>query len=404
MINWNEIASDRINLLEPSATITLAKQVRELKESGKDIISLTLGEPDFDTPNHIKNAGVEAIRNDFTHYPPVPGYGELREAVAQHFDDVYKLDYLEADNIVISNGAKQSLYNVFQCLINPGDEVIIPAPYWVSYVSFVKLAGGHPVILKTSNESNLKITPSQLEAAISSKTKGFLFGTPSNPSGVMYTEEEIRALGEVIAKHEDMFVVADDIYGMLTFDEAHFSIGRIDALKDRTITINGLSKAFAMTGWRVGFMAAPVEVAKMCEKLQGQTTSGVCSIAQKAAYSAVSTNLSTVWRMQGEFQRRRDFLMDWVDEHLPALKYTKPEGAFYLFPDVTAYIGKKQPNETTIDDDLAFCQFLVDEAGVALVPGSAFGTDNHVRISFATDVDTLKRAMERIKVALKQLK
>ncbi len=402
-MNWNELASDRIQRLKPSATLSLAQKVRDLKAEGKDIISLTVGEPDFNTPIHIKNAGVEAIRNNFTHYPPVPGTPELREAAAKHFREVYALEDVVAENIVVSNGAKHTLNNIFQCLINPGDEVIIPAPYWVSYVSIVKLAGGTPVVLDTSTETNLKISPEQLEKAITPKMKGFLFGTPGNPSGVVYTEKEIRALGKVLAKHENIFIVADDIYGMLTFDEPHFCIARIPELKERTIVVNGLSKAFSMTGWRVGFMAAPVEVAKLCEKLQGQMTSGICSIAQKAAFAALHFNLSSVYRMQAEFQRRRDLLMKIVDEKLPKLTYIKPEGAFYLFPDVSAYFGSKTADGETIANDVQLCEYLLEEAGVALVPGSAFGNDKHVRISFATDIETLQQAVDRMQKALEKL-
>lgn len=396
------IGSQRIRSLAPSATIATAKRVRELQAEGRDILSLTLGEPDFNTPVHIKNAGVEAIRANATHYPPVAGLPELRQAAADYLRANFSLPYA-ADNIVVSTGAKQSLYNVFQCLLDPGDEVLLPAPYWVSYASQVELAGARVTALETTLANGLKLQPEQLAAALTPETRMFVFNSPVNPTGAVYAPNEVAALVEVLAQHPQLWIVTDDIYAELTFGVEHRSLGSFPEIFDRTITITGVAKAFAMTGWRVGIMAAPVEVAKLCEKLQGQVTSGTCSIAQHAALAAYQSNLVSVQRMRSEFLRRRDLLLELFAEQLPRFVVPPPEGAFYFFPDVSAYFGSTTPDGSVLQSGEDFALFLLDHAGVAVVPGEAFGAANHIRISFATSTKELRAAVARMAKALETL-
>lgn len=397
------IGSKRINNVAPSATIATAKKVRELRAEGKDVISLSLGEPDFLTPLHIKNAGVEAIRANFTNYPPVAGIPELREATARMFREQHQLEY-SPEQVLVSTGAKQSLYNLMMCLLDPGDEVIVPAPYWVSYLSMIELAGGKAKIVKTGTDQGYKISPEQLEKAITDKTRIFLLNSPGNPSGMIYTQKEQQALAEVLKAHPEVWVISDEIYSLLTFDEPHFSFARLEGMYDRTITVNGVSKAFAMTGWRIGVMAGPQELINLCERFQGQVTSGANAMAQKAAAEALGQNLSTVFRMCQEYQRRRDLLLELFGKELPKFVIPKPEGAFYLYPDVSFYLGKKTPAGKALKTAEDFALYLIEEAQVATVSGEAFGTDKHIRISYATSTELLKEAVNRMKAAVDKLK
>jgi aspartate aminotransferase len=390
--------SDRINFLTESQTLAVAKRVRELKAQGEDILSLTLGEPDFDTPEHIRNAAIQAINQGFTHYPPVAGIPELRQAVAEKFSKLNNLPY-KAENILISTGAKQSLINAVMSLVNPGDEVIIPAPYWVSYVEMVKMAEATPVIIPTSIESGFKLKAEQLEAQITHKTRMLIYSSPSNPAGSMYSAEELESLVAVLEKHPGIFILSDEIYEFITYGKKHVSIGSFPSLTDRTITINGVSKAFAMTGWRIGFLGAPKWITDLCEKFQGQVTSGTCSIAQKAAVAAMTESLEPTYAMVREFQRRNDAGYALLSE-IPGIKIIKPEGAFYFYPDIKGFLGKCTPQGkilNTVDD---LCLYLLDEAKVAVVTGTAFGSETNIRLSFATSLNILEKSIERIRTAL----
>jgi len=390
--------SDRINFLTESQTLAVAKRVRELKAQGEDILSLTLGEPDFDTPEHIRNAAIQAINQGFTHYPPVAGIPELRQAVAEKFSKLNNLPY-KAENILISTGAKQSLINAVMSLVNPGDEVIIPAPYWVSYVEMVKMAEATPVIIPTSIESGFKLKAEQLEAQITHKTRMLIYSSPSNPAGSMYSAEELESLVAVLEKHPGIFILSDEIYEFITYGKKHVSIGSFPSLTDRTITINGVSKAFAMTGWRIGFLGAPKWITDLCEKFQGQVTSGTCSIAQKAAVAAMTESLEPTYAMVREFQRRNDAGYALLSE-IPGIKIIKPEGAFYFYPDIKHFLGKCTPQGkilNTVDD---LCLYLLDEAKVAVVTGTAFGSETNIRLSFATSLNILEKSIERIRTAL----
>lgn len=389
--------SDRINNLAVSQTLAMAALARELKAQGKDIISLSLGEPDFNTPEFIKEAAKKAIDENYSTYTPVEGYLELKEAICKKFKRDNNLDY-KPSQIVVSTGAKQSLYNIAQVMLNDGDEVILPAPYWVSYFEIIKLSGGVPVEVPTSVESDFKITPEQLEAAITPKTKMMWFSSPCNPSGSVYNREELTALAKVLEKHPHVYVVSDEIYEHINFSGTFCSIGSIPGMLERTITVNGVAKAFAMTGWRIGYIGAPEFIAKACTKIQGQVTSGANSIAQRATITAVEADPSVLNEMVAAFKNRRDLVVGLVKE-IPGFKLNVPEGAFYVFPDVSSFFGKTLKGQL-IKDATDFSMFLLAEANVATVTGDAFGNPNCIRFSYATSEALLTEAMRRIKEAV----
>jgi len=389
--------SDRINNLSVSQTLAMAAKARELTALGKDIISLSLGEPDFNTPDFIKEAAKKAIDENWSNYPPVDGYLELKQAIVKKFQRDNGLNYQPA-NIVVSTGAKQSLYNIAQVMLNDGDEVILPAPYWVSYFEIIKMAGGIPVEVPTSVESDFKITPEQLKAAITPKTKMMWFSSPCNPSGSVYSKDELAALVEVLKQYENIYVVSDEIYEHINFTGDYCSIGSISGMFDRTITVNGVAKAFAMTGWRIGYIGAPEFIAKACTKLQGQVTSGANSIAQRATITALEADPSEIGYMVEAFHKRRDLVMKLVND-IPGLKVNQPEGAFYVFPDVSYYFGKTLKGILINNaDELAL--FLLEHANVATVTGAAFGNSNCLRLSYATSEEMISEAFRRIKEAL----
>lgn len=389
--------SERINNLSVSQTLAMAAKARELKSQGIDIISLSLGEPDFNTPDFIKEAAKQAIDDNFSAYPPVDGYEELKKAICKKFQRDNQLNY-ELKNIVVSTGAKQSLYNIAQVMLNDGDEVILPAPFWVSYAEIISLSGGIPVEVKTSVETNFKITPEQLRAAITPKTKMMWFSSPCNPSGSVYNKEELTALVEVLKEFPQIYVVSDEIYEHINYANTSFSIGAIDGMIDRTITVNGVAKAFAMTGWRIGYIGAPEFIAKACTKLQGQVTSGANSIAQRATIAALEANPSKIQYMVDAFHKRRDLVMDLIKD-IPGWKVNVPEGAFYAFPDVSEYFGKTIKGKT-IQNATDFSLFLLEFANVATVTGDAFGSPECIRLSYATSEDLLIEAFRRIKESL----
>jgi len=393
----NHLLSERINNLSTSQTLAMAALARELKAQGKDIISLSLGEPDFNTPDFIKEAAKKAIDENYSTYSPVDGYVELKDAICKKFKRDNNLDY-KPSNIVVSTGAKQALYNIAQCMINEGDEIILPAPYWVSYYEIIKLSGGVPVEVPTSVENDFKITPEQLANAITPKTKMIWYSSPCNPSGSVYNREELTKLSEVILKHENIFVVSDEIYEHINFSGTFCSIASIPGMFDRTITVNGVAKAFAMTGWRIGYMGAPEFIAKACTKMQGQVTSGANSIAQRATIAAVEADPKVLDYMVEAFHKRRDLVVDLVKE-IPNWKINVPEGAFYVFPDVSYYFGKTI-NQTLIKDATDLSMFLLAEANVATVTGEAFGNPDCLRLSYATSEELLTEAFHRIKKAL----
>lgn len=392
--------SDRLNNMEESATLAMSRLSRELKAQGKDIISLSLGEPDFHTPQFIKDAAVEAMNNNFTTYTPVPGYDDLRESIVKKFKRDNGLTYNKTQ-IVVSTGAKQSLANVMLSLINSGDEVIIPAPFWVSYIEMVKLAEGTPVVVEAGIESDFKITAAQLEQAITPKTKVMIFSTPCNPSGSVYSKEELEELAVVIAKHPKIVVIADEIYEHINFVGKHESLAQFDDIYNQVVTVNGVSKAWAMTGWRIGYIGAPQAIADACTKIQGQFTSGTCSIAQKASIAAVEADPAVLKDMISAFKGRRDLILNKLRE-IDGVKVNVPEGAFYVFPDVSSFYGKSY-NGSTIKDANDLCMFLLNEALVALVSGEAFGDKNCLRISYATSEEILTEALTRVKTALEKL-
>lgn len=399
-----EILSNRILNMAESETLAMTAKARELKAQGKDVISLSIGEPDFNTPEIIKEAGKKAIDDNFTHYPPVPGYADLREAICTKFKRDNGLEFTP-EQIVVSTGGKQALYQVVQVLVNPGDEVIIPTPFWVSYKEFVRLAEGTPVYVKTKIENKFKVTPEQLEAAITPKTKMIIFSSPSNPTGMLYSKEELRAIADVVARHENIFVVCDEIYEHINYVGRHQSLAQFEDIKERVVTVNGVAKGFAMTGWRIGYIGASKTIAKACNKLQGQVSSATCSIAQKATVAAMLLDPTTsedVINMRETFRKRRDLVYGLLTE-IPGLKVTMPEGAFYFFPDVSSYYGKKFGEQVIANStDMAF--YLLNEANVATVMGSAFGDDTCIRLSYATSEDLLIEACRRIKEALAKLK
>lgn len=389
--------SDRINNLSTSQTLAMAALARELKAQGKDIISLSLGEPDFNTPDFIKEAAKKAIDENYSTYSPVDGYMDLKEAICRKFKRDNNLDYKPA-NVVVSTGAKQSLYNIAQVMLNDGDEVILPAPYWVSYSEIVKMSGGIPVEVPTSIENDFKITPEQLEAAITPKTKMIWYSSPCNPSGSVYSREEFTAIAEVLKKYPNIYIVADEIYEHINFSGTFCSIASIPGMFERTITVNGVAKAFAMTGWRIGYIGAPEFIAKACTKMQGQVTSGANSIAQRATITAVDADPSVLNEMVAAFKSRRDLVVGLIKE-IPGLKINTPEGAFYVFPDVSSFFGKTLRG-TLINNADDFSMYLLSEANVATVTGDAFGNPNCIRFSYATSEELLTEAMKRIKEVL----
>ncbi len=393
--------SDRIINLAESQTLAMAKKSRELQAQGKDIISLSIGEPDFDTPQFIKDAAKRAIDNNVTRYTPVAGIQELRKAISEKFKRDNDLNYT-AEQIVVSTGAKQSIANIILSLINPGEEVIVPIPYWVSYIETIKLAEGIPVTIPTNVESNFKITPEQLRKAITSKTKMIVFSTPCNPSGSVYNKEELKALAEIIVQYPDLYVISDEIYEHINFVGKHESIAQFDFIYDRVITVNGVSKGFAMTGWRIGYIGAPLWISQACEKMQGQFTSGAASISQMAALEAVKAEPSVTFYMRDAFKKRRDLVLGLLKE-IPGIKTTVPDGAFYIFPDISYYFGKSY-NNYHIKNSNDLSMFLLEEGNIALVSGDAFGDDNCMRFSYATSEERLIESVKRVKEALAKLK
>ncbi|MEX8547972.1 MAG: pyridoxal phosphate-dependent aminotransferase [Mucilaginibacter sp.] len=394
------ILSDRINNLSESATIKMAKLGRELAAKGVDVISLSFGEPDFHTPDYIKAAAKEAIDNNFTYYTPVAGYPDLRKAIAQKLKTENNLDY-DASDIVVSTGAKQAIANAVLCLVNPGDEVIIPTPYWVSYSEVVKLAEGKSVFVNATAEQDFKITPEQLEAAITPKSKLFMFSSPCNPTGSVYSKDELEALVKVFEKYPQIYILSDEIYEHISYLPKHESIAQFSSVKDRVIIINGFSKAYAMTGWRIGYTASNKELATAFDKMQGQITSGTCSITQKAGVAALEGGLSSVEEMRVEFKKRRDLVYGLLKE-IPNIKVNLPDGAFYFFPDVSAYFGKQYKGKV-YKNAAELSIYLLEEANVATVGGDSFGDDNCIRLSYAAAEDKLREAVKRIKEALAKL-
>mgnify|MGYP003676101973 CR=1 FL=1 len=393
----NNHLSDRINNMATSATLAMAAKARELRGQGKDIIGLSLGEPDFNIPDFIKDAAKKAIDENYSSYSPVDGYADLKQAISNKFKRDNNLEY-GLNQIVVSTGAKQSLANIAMIMLNKGDEVILPAPYWVSYSDIVKLAEGVPVEVSTSIDTDFKMTPEQLEAAITPKTKMMWFSSPCNPSGSVYSEEELKGLAEVLKKHPNIYVVSDEIYEHINFRGGHVSIAGIEGMYDRTITVNGVSKAFAMTGWRIGYIGAPEWIAKACTKFQGQNTSGANAIAQRATITALEAPVSKIQFMIDEFHKRRDLVLGLLGE-IEGFNLNVPEGAFYVFPDISSFFGKTL-NGTKINDASDFALYLLENANVATVTGAAFGNPNCIRISYAASEDELKEAISRIKALL----
>ena len=395
------ILSDKINNLSESATIKMAKLGRELTAKGVNIISLSFGEPDFPTPEHIKDAAKKAMDDNYTYYSPVPGYPDLRKAIVNKLKTENNLDY-DISQIVVSTGAKQSLANAIMCLINPGDEVIIPTPYWVSYSEMVKLADGESVFIDTTIESDFKITAEELEAAITPKTKLFMFSSPCNPTGSLYSRAELESLAKVFEKYPEVYILSDEIYEHINFSGKHESIAQFEFIKDRVILVNGFSKAYAMTGWRVGYLAANSAIASATDKLQGQITSGTCSIAQKAALAAYEGGLESVHAMKDAFLKRRDIVYDLLKE-IPGVKTNLPEGAFYFFPDISSFFGKKTDTGEVIKDSADMALYLLNTGHVATVGGDSFGNNDCIRFSYAASEENLREALNRIKNALAKL-
>lgn len=393
--------SERLQRLAPSATLAMSQKSAEMKAQGIDVINMSVGEPDFNTPDHIKSAAKKAIDDNFSHYSPVPGYADIREAIVAKLKRENGLRYKPSE-ILVSNGAKQSVCNTVMALVNDGDEVIIPAPYWVSYPQMVKLAGGVPVFVEARFDQDFKMTPAQLEAAITPKTRMIILCSPSNPTGSVYSKDELRDLAEVILRHEDLFILADEIYEHIIYTGAHESIAQFDGMKERTIIVNGVSKAYAMTGWRIGYIAAPEWIVKGCSKLQGQYTSGPCSVSQKAAVEAYNAEQCCVEDMRKAFERRRNLIVKLAKE-IDGLEVNVPQGAFYLFPKISSFFGKSDGN-TEINNSTDFAMFLLDKAHVASVGGDAFGDPECFRMSYATSDENIIEAMRRIKVTVAALK
>ena len=392
--------SNRLKQLSESATLAMARMSRELKAQGHNVIALSLGEPDFDTPEFIKESAKNAIDNNYSHYTPVPGLIELRKAISKKLKRDNKLDY-SPDQIVVSTGAKQSIANVCLSLLNSGDEVILPAPYWVSYYELVKLGEATPIVVKSSIDNDFKMSTQDLENAITPNTKMIIFSSPCNPSGTVYSQQELEELAKVLENYPNIYVVSDEIYELINFGVKHFSIARIDSIRDRVITVNGVSKGFAMTGWRVGYIAAPQWIASACNKIQGQVTSATCAIAQKATETAMLASPSEVEHMRIAFHKRRDLMLEMLSE-IPGIRTNTPDGAFYIFPDVSHYFGKSD-GEKTISNSSDFCMYILNDAHVALVAGEAFGSPNCVRISYAASEENLTEAVKRMKKSLAKL-
>lgn len=396
----NELSA-RLNRLAPSATLAMSQRSNELKASGVDIVNLSVGEPDFNTPDHIKEAAKKAIDENYSRYSPVPGYPVLREAIVEKLKRENNLEY-KSSQIICSNGAKQSVCNVVMSLVGEGDEVIVPAPYWVSYTQMVKLADGVPVTVATGLEQNFKMSPEQLEKAITPQTRALILCSPSNPTGSIYSYEELEALAEVLKKHERVMVISDEIYEHINYTGKHASMAQVPGMKERTVIINGVSKAYAMTGWRIGFAAGEEWVIKACNKLQGQYTSGPCSVSQMAAAAAFAGPQECVETMRRAFERRKNLIVSLARE-IPGLEVNDPEGAFYLFPKCSSYFGKKD-GDTVIKDSNDMALYLLDKGHVATVSGDAFGAPGYFRMSYATDEDSIRKAMKRIAEALAKLK
>ena len=395
-----EYLSERIKSLSVSQTLAMAQKSRELKESGVDVISLSLGEPDFNTPDYVKEAAKKAIDENYSKYPPVPGYNDLRDAISRKFKEENGINY-SRDQIIVSAGGKHSLINVIMSVINPGEEVIILAPYWVSYYDQIILAGGRPVVVEATLENDFKVSAAQIEEAITDRTRLIIFNSPSNPTGMVYTGKEMEEIARVVERHEGVLLMSDEIYEHIIFEGKHVSMASFDFIYDRVITVNGVSKAYAMTGWRIGYIGAPLWLAKACNKLQGQFTSGVCSIAQRAALAAIQGKDDSVRMMKEAFNRRRDLICGLLQE-IPGLKLRVPQGAFYVMPDISSYLGLSDGSRKIANsDDLAL--FLLEKAHVAVVGGDAFGAPDCIRISYANSDDLLVEAVKRIKSALEQL-
>jgi len=399
--DMTEMLSQRVHALAESETLKMARMGRELRALGHDVISLSLGEPDFDTPDHIKVAAYQALQDGYSKYTPVAGLPELTKAISEKFKRDNHLDY-RPDQIVVSNGAKQTVYNLCQALLNPGDEVVVFAPYWVSYWEIVKMSDGLPVPVYAGVDRDFKPSPEELDAAITERTKFVLFSSPCNPTGTVFTREELQAYADVIAKHPNVLIVSDEIYEYINFTHEHVSIGSFPNVKDRTITINGFAKGFSMTGWRLGYMGAPKYVADACSKIQGQVTSGASSFGQKAGAVALMSSLAPTEAMREAFRERRDIVLSLLEE-VPGIRTNQPDGAFYVFPDVTYYFGKSD-GRTTIHNADDFCDYIMSEAYVGLVSGSAFGDPNCFRLSYAASEDQLREAVRRMKSVLSRLK
>ncbi|MBQ2333293.1 MAG: pyridoxal phosphate-dependent aminotransferase [Prevotella sp.] len=393
--------SDRLNRLAPSATLVMSQKSSEMKAQGIDVINMSVGEPDFNTPQHIKEAAKKAVDENWSRYSPVPGYADLRQSISAKLKNENNLDY-SVNEILVGNGAKQCVCNAIMALVNDDDEVIIPAPYWVSYPQMVKLAGGNPVFVRAGFEQDFKMTPQQLEEAITSKTKMLILCSPSNPTGSVYSKEELQGLAEVILKHDDLFVLADEIYEHIIYNGKHESIAQFDGMKERTIVINGVSKAYAMTGWRIGYMAAPEWIVKGCNKLQGQYTSGACSVSQKAAEAAYTMQQECVEEMRQAFERRKNLIVE-LAKDIPGLEVNNPQGAFYLFPKCSSFFGKSC-GDKVINNSTDLALYLLEVGHVATVSGDAFGDPECFRMSYATSDDNIREAMKRIKEALANLK
>lgn len=396
-----QLLSQRVNALSESETLKMARMGRELKAQGHDVISLSLGEPDFDTPDHIKDAAYQALKDGYTKYTPVAGLPELTKAISEKFKRENNLDY-RPEEIVVSNGAKQTVYNLCQALLNPGDEAIIFAPYWVSYFEIIKMAEATPVCVYAGVERDFKPTPEQLEAAITPRTKFLLFSSPCNPTGTVFIRDELQAYADVIARHDNVLIISDEIYEHINFTHEHVSIGSFPNVKDRTITINGFAKGFAMTGWRLGYMGAPKVVADACTKIQGQVTSGASSFGQKAGAVALTSDLGPTEKMREAFRERRDIVLNMLEE-IPGIKTNLPDGAFYIFPDISSFFGKSD-GTTTINSADDFCDYVMTNAYVGLVSGSAFGDPNCFRLSYAASEAQLREAVRRMKEVLGRLK
>src|SRR6056297_87077 len=397
-----ENVSQRVANLAVSQTLAMSQKSRDLKAKGFDVINLSVGEPDFNTPQHIKDAAIKAINENYSHYAPVPGYPELLQAISDKLKRENNLDYAK-DQIIVSNGAKHSLANVILSLVNKEDEVIVPAPYWVSYVELVKLAEGKNVVIEAGIENDFKITAEQLKKAITPKTKALFLCSPSNPTGSLYSRDELKAIAEVIdAAKQDIYIISDEIYEHINFVGKHESIAQFDSIRDKVIIVNGVSKGYAMTGWRIGYIAAPKWIAKACNKIQGQMTSGASSISQMASIAALTSDSSCITEMVDAFRRRRDLVVELMKD-IKGLKNNVPQGAFYLFPEASYYFGKTD-GERTIENAMDLCMYILEKGHVATVPGDAFGSPNYIRFSYATSDDQLREALKRMKKVLDELK